>query len=382
MSIKSRNKWATWTTMAFILVSPLENIYKIEQIYYILAIGVLAFLLLISQKGASLRNAPNPTKPLLFYMIYATMSTLWSMNENALSGMVVFYAVFIFILLQSAFYYDEKNLRQIKIGFILQAVVTIYVCYTHGEVVDNRFWIKSDESGADPNYLAGWFLIPMSFIGEFFFKKGTKLLYRTVMLIIILNIFYFVMASGSRAGLATCTICLLSPFLVVLKNNVKRNPFYSVITIGGLLGTLYLISNNMSDVMSSRVEETQSMGARGIIWNDLMDALYAKPITMIFGYGQYSTTFLNRVHNAAHNTYLDLLVDTGIIGLLPMLLFIFRGVKAAFKCKEYEFVILALSMCTLVFSLTALTTRFFTSFLFLMAVAQKQFCNNWGNEKK
>ena len=137
----------------------------------------------------------------------------------------------------------------------------------------------------------------------------------------------------------------------------------------------------MSDVMTSRVEETDSMGARGIIWNDLMDAMAFKPLNNIWGYGQYSTTFLNRVHNSAHNTFLDLLVDTGLIGLIPILLFIYRGAMAAYKCKEYEFVILALSMCTLVFSLTALTTRFFTSFLFLMAIAQNQFNENWMTEK-
>lgn len=59
------NKTAFWVTLIFILVSPIENILRTEQVVYVLGIAILVFCV-IQRKYLLLNNS----KYIIVLMIY------------------------------------------------------------------------------------------------------------------------------------------------------------------------------------------------------------------------------------------------------------------------------------------------------------------------
>ena len=75
--------------------------------------------------------------------------------------------------------------------------------------MDSRFWLKSAASGADPNYLSGWFVIPLCFAIEFLFSENVKKIMKAGIVAQIVLSFYFIMQTASKSGLIT-NICVVA----------------------------------------------------------------------------------------------------------------------------------------------------------------------------
>ena len=167
------NKTAFWVTLFFILVSPIENILRTEQIVYILGIAALA-ICVIQRKF--LIN--NNSRYIVVLMIYMFITCYWSAEKQAFNSLLVIYAELLFLYLQLQFPYTESQYRKIKIAFLIQNWILLILCFTNGSYMDSRFWLKSATSGADPNYLSGWFVIPLCLAMEFLFSEEVKKIWK------------------------------------------------------------------------------------------------------------------------------------------------------------------------------------------------------------
>lgn len=80
------NKTAFWVTLIFILVSPIENILRTEQVVYVLGIAILVFCV-IQRKYLLLNNS----KYIIVLMIYMFLTCYWSAERQALNSLLVIY---------------------------------------------------------------------------------------------------------------------------------------------------------------------------------------------------------------------------------------------------------------------------------------------------
>lgn len=74
------------------------------------------------------------------------------------------------------------------------------------------------------------------------------------------------------------------------------------------------------------------------MWVPLLAELYSNPVRLLFGLGRYgvilsdsyrSEFFFHATH--AHNAYLDLLIDAGLVVLVPFLVILVTQIKKSFN---------------------------------------------------
>ncbi len=121
------NKTAFWVTMVFIMVSPVENILRTEQIFYVIGILLLGFCVINRRQ---LYVDDSKCIPLL--MLYMFLTCYWSADENAFGSLVVIYAELLFLFLQLQFQYSKDEYKKIKIAFLIQNWILLFLCFTNG----------------------------------------------------------------------------------------------------------------------------------------------------------------------------------------------------------------------------------------------------------
>ena len=87
----------------------------------------------------------------------------------------------------------------------------------------------------------------------------------------------------------------------------------------------------------SSISEDKGSG-RDIVWRNVLDTYSKSPVLeKIIGHGHYSAIIVNRGHNidlSAHNDFLEVLFDYGIIGLILYLLLHIYLIKRLFFLKR------------------------------------------------
>lgn len=159
--------------------------------------------------------------------------------------------------------------------------------------------------------------------------------YFVIVAIMLLALFF----AGSRGALSAAGISLL--FVMFLHISSSKSLGKSVVILGVILLTLLFFSSAIINFVigsSSDVNFDQvSNGRWELMWSPLLTELMNKPSALIFGYGLfgmiqsdayiYARDFFQASH--AHNAYINLLVDAGLIVLLPFMMIFYSLFKKA-----------------------------------------------------
>ena len=357
------DKFAFWVTFIFIIVSPLENILRTEQIVY--AVGIMALGFCIFRKGMLV---VNNSKYIIFLMIYMFFACYWSTEKQALNLLPVVYAELIFLYFQLQFFYTESQYRKIKIAFLIQNWILLILCFTNGTYMDSRFWLKSATSGADPNYLSGWFVIPLCFAVDFLFSKEIKKIWKGVIIAQVVLSVYFIMQTASKSGLITNACVMAIATIYTSRKMIKDHPGYALAIIVLFIAGSTVAINNMPVYLVQRLTNGDMTGTgRFPMWITLIKEMLNNPIKMIFGFGTGAVKYYTGKGLVSHNTYLDFLFNYGVIGFSTLIIFVAKSIRIKLKNCPYS-VISFCGMSVLLFTLSAFSTRFFMSVLFLIGL--------------
>ena len=348
-------------SILFILVAPVENIYRTEQYVYI--IGVVALgACLIFRRSFKL----NSSRYWLYFMVYAFFACTWSKNTGAYASLLTMYAQLLFLILQLQFPYSTEDYQKIKVAFLIQNWILIVLCFRFGSYMDSRFWLKSALSGADPNYLSGWFIIPLCFAVEFLFSEKTKLWQKAIVAAQIAVSFYFIMQTASKSGLITNAFAIALATLYTLRDTVRKHPLRALLVVAVFITGVVLVVNYMPTYLLSRLSNRDlTLTGRTRWWKEALGTLLSNPLGVIFGFGTASVSLYTSSGMVTHNTFLDVFFNQGIIGLTLLLIFMFSGLREKWRSRPYVVVAL-LSMSVLIFTLSAFSTRFVMLMFFLV----------------
>lgn len=368
---KKRNSFVSTMLTLLIILSPLEHIIGVEKIFY--TIGLLGAALSIIDKK---KIALNETCALLLFLGYAFLTCYWSVNASPflnLFNTAVMY-IFLFLILQHS--YSIEDYECFKVAFIVQGAILLVLCFIFGTYQDNRFWIISSTTGADPNYLSGWFILPVAMANEYFIKR-TNVFIRILLIIEIALSFYFVAQSGSRSGLLCVAFVVLVYTMWTLRSEIRKRPIYGIV---GIIVFIFLISIAIRMIPANTLyrfteaSDAGNLGGRTKIWKNLMSTLDSHPLGMICGMGQGTAPFYSGFDRVAHNTYMDIFFENGLLGLSFYLYFFFIALKNAFK-KDIAIAIALISIGILIFTLSSTYMRFLIFMLFMAD------CHIYKNEK-
>ncbi len=359
--IRKRNPFVVSIMTVLIILSPLEHVAGVEIIFYTVGLLIVGLSILHRRKIVL-----DETCALLLFLFYAFLTCYWSVNDtpflNLLNTAVMY--TFLFLTLQHS--YTTRDYEHFKQAFIMQGALLIVLCFMFGTYQDNRFWIISSTTGADPNYLSGWFILPVAMANEYLIKRKNVLL-RVFLIIEIGLSFYFVAQSGSRSGLLCIAFTVVVYTVWTLRSEIKKKPLYGIIAI---IIFIFLISIAIKMIPTNTLyrftknSDAGNLGGRTKIWGNLMSTLSKYPLGAIFGMGQGSAPFYSGFDRVAHNTFMDILFENGVVGLSFYLFFCGIATKNAFR-KDTAIGIATIAIAILIFTLSSTYMRFVIFMLFM-----------------
>ena len=195
-------------------------------------------------------------------------------------------------------------------------------------------WIinKTDDSEGYINCLYfGLCLLPTVFIHK-------KLWFR---LFIIGFLTVNVILSGKRAALILFVLGLLIPLLTMISGRQKGRTIRIIIFVFLAVFLIYnFLSTRFDIIIFERMDNIFDDGGSGRdiiyerVWNSFKEASFIKKL---FGHGFNSVSILTFVKTSAHNDFLEILYDYGIVGLivyLAMLLKLIRYSRMLYVVKS------------------------------------------------
>lgn len=346
MKIKLREqqlKFQMLFLMPLCLIFATDGIYSIQSILPLIAI---VFIFDYTNKGFKIKK-----KEMIVFLTFFIISALSIITNAVISPMlitsqsfirIIYYAVIIY------FYYSMTSVSYTKrqIDVVIYALITICIIISLYFCFVQKIWFVSlFGQRIDKNFVGTFLMLGATFsmiYGLEGKKKNTKIIFFFCYILLLVGIYF----SASRA---TVLFCIASNLLVVamygrVRAKTKKQFFQAL--VGIILGSIILAlivlflyakintaSGNLRwywDRYFVNGYSDESVTGRFIWWKDAVALFLKRPI---WGYGIGNINVSGNSSAVTHNTYLDFLVDQGIIGFYIFIRFVYSAIKGIFKNK-------------------------------------------------
>jgi hypothetical protein len=334
-------------------------------------------------------------KPILYFFLlflWSSLTIIASINmNNSLAELNAILGSFMFSFILVCF--SIKQYKYILLFYALYILKFIFICYNAIKLESLEKTIRFGTEAYNANMFGyfGFFAIVSSFFLWNHLPKVLKLnkikkfiLFLVFLLIILLSL-VFTFYSASRAGLS---ISVITSILLIF--SYFAYPF-SIKHALQLVFVLFIILTFIPIKQQFKFFENSTIQNRLINTNikedKRMDLLKSSKISMkniIFGVGPGNFKVSSQSKNFSHNTFLELLVNNGIIGLFLFLAILknyftqsmklYRINKHSRKEAQY-FLIFLVMFITYNFFYVFHASMFLISFLFIIAIHQTQLIN-------
>ncbi|MBO4897879.1 MAG: O-antigen ligase family protein [Clostridia bacterium] len=239
---------------------------------------------------------------------------------------------FLTFMLISMRVYNEREIRLIEWIWLGVGAICIYVAFSSKEVVseiEERAVIRVFGCEEDQNQFCSYFIMPFLICIKRITKKEKLMPLYAVMLLLMM---YAILKTGSRGGLLGILIGAFAYIIIGIKS-VKAKVAICLATVVLSVLVITVVFPLLPETVRERYSIEQVAEDKGSgrfdIWEYLLEYTFAKPERIIFGSGVLSSykilseapkTFLNGV---AHNTFIQIFSDQGLLGLLLFLLAMF-----------------------------------------------------------
>ena len=361
--------------------------------YFILAlIAVICLILLISSK--SIYFCKNVFIVLLVYLIVSLFSTLLHINVLGLKGLREWLRLLLlflsFIIIYNSFkIIGDKN----KIIFALLLSLLVFSGYFFAYYINDiiSFLKGSDKRlGGDfinVNALSSFFALGyiISLYLIFYLRKKIRFLFTLLCFIFI----FLGLTTGSRQFLLSLFIATY----VFLFWFFRKKKVFLIITILSLIFVVVLIFTvpQLSFIKNKFMFLFDITGTKDLsaIQRLLMqiNAIFDGGKSFVFGHGQLSFSFYTAFDGYSHNAYTNAFFETGIIGLLCLVLLLILIFKNSYRLKdEYFSIVLLIVIYYIVvgfFSVWFREKQFYVSLSFVCFLTScEAFKNNYYNKLK
>lgn len=274
----------------------------------------------------------------LAYLLWGILSIYWTTNVSfslLQLSMTIETLIFSFFFFKLIRLYDKSCGKEItSFIFILnRSVFLMTIIFLIGALLNPEFFYRTTHGGnvyrlggliINPNELGLLSIvgITLSYV-EIYFNKNKK--YNTLAILTCLAVLLMTQSRSSLIGFVIIT----GIFLLIIKNH-----YLKIAAVAIAILTLPLVINTII-LKEGDVEEVTSLTGRTEFWSDLIHEAF--PLSPIYGFGFMSistNTFYNKfisthsyAASMAHNTFVEVLINLGLVGaficLLQMLLTFF-----------------------------------------------------------
>lgn len=335
-------------TAIYLASIPFESVLAINGKTISRSLGVFCSFLIIANLLTNRRKTFKLDKSLILwgaFFSWALLSLMWTQYfEITIQSFWIHVRFFLFICLLYLYSFSEKELKvliSISIfSVIITAIILIYLYMNNVTYLTTvRASLVRGESSADPNHTAAGLLLGLSFIiNILIFRRRIISLINLFYFFSILIIIFAIILTGSRAGLlGAATVIFISLFYGKHKTKYLIS---GILILLFSIGSILYIRKEISQDLKKRYEiyEITSSGGAGRlqIWLNGIEIWEKKPI---WGHGMGTFGELHLVNagiwKVAHNIYLQILVELGLVGFILLLIIIWSLLNYREKCDSY-----------------------------------------------
>lgn len=317
-AISSLGKLAFASLWLLVFAMPWENSLMIPgigtgaRLIGILASGISA-MAIIEKRGV---RVPSPGHVMMgLFTTWAAVSYLWSVNpEVALTQVFSYFQLLVMAWMiweLAARARDQARLMQAYVfGTFVSSIDTAYRYLSHRETVYQRY----AGAGFNPNELALIMAlsIPISYYLLIESKGRMAWIYRLQLVLAGTT----VLLSASRGG-GLAALIALAVVPLTYARLTRPQIIANILTVGVLVwgGLVFIPSTSWERLSSIPKELAQgTLNGRTVIWKAGWDVFRAHPFLGV-GPGGFAESLQHMPHPmSAHNTYLSVLVEEGVIG--------------------------------------------------------------------
>ncbi|MBI3681361.1 MAG: O-antigen ligase family protein [Acidobacteria bacterium] len=335
MSAQSRNAIGQgWERVGFNLVWMLvftipwgDMVLLPMEIQASRALTILTFgaWLLSLWRGQRMRPLTAPHLWMLLFVVWVAFNTLWTPEaEKSFRRTLSFFQLFLDAWLVHQCCWSADRRQRLMLAYVLGGYIgfagLMYNFFRDVHQGDGRYTAP----GFDPNDLAVTLALGIPIAWRLGFgARQAVWLSRVYIPCAILGC----VLSASRSGLVTLAVCLLFPLLAFPARSARA--IVGAMVLSGLC--LAVVTSFWSEVSTRRLSTITheltagDLNGRVDIWQHGIEAFFEHPFTGVGAGGFAGAVGARRSGElAAHNTFLGVLVEHGLVGLT-----IFLGVLAA-----------------------------------------------------
>lgn len=363
-------KIALWMTYLYFFICPLEFILNrwfgssVKYVALVAAAFILMFFIGTPKQHIKIGSMQIC---IILWAVFEAASFLWTIQSSRTLDILVTYlmmAVLVFAL--SIFPFEEKELDGIFVAYTLGALVVsvslfIFGKMDEGSIYSGRLTLQVLGAYQDPNDLAASLLAPAFYSLYRAFKKGPRTIIPNIIFAAAFAALSIaVLATGSRGGLVAYALALLV-FLFI--NSSKTSRIIIVIAIPFILSISYLVLRSLLDyytfIRLFNFNDYVGGNGRIALWLSALSQIIYHPF-LGQGVSSHVGFFVEERGTALamHNSFLAILFEVGIVGLL---LFLWPSVKSfcyAAKMKNGMICAVIASCMLAAFFLDALLVRY------------------------
>ena len=323
-----------------------------ESVIVLEGFGTLTRLLILGAAAATVLDCVNLQRirvllPAHFamcgYVLWTAITLLWSESSYDTAvrfGLYCQSLIFVWVIHELA----SSETRRAAIiggyvaGAVLASILTIR-SYAAGSALttDSRY----GTAASDPNQLSLCLIIAVPLLLHLV-SRVRGLFIRALLLSGLVAILCAILLTGSRGGLAALLVtCLVTAALGLSTPRRRVMAFLFLLT---LAGTAYFGRDSLPSSVARRYAEMPGEAAHGtmanrrILWSLAVDLIRERPLVG-YGSGAFMAMADRRAgtHAVAHNTFLSVTAEQGLIGLALLITILVRITINIYHCGRLPF---------------------------------------------
>ena len=257
------------------------------------------------------------------YIIYTvSLLVVYNGGEAFVTTKDMILGLLTFILI-SMRVYNGRERELMETAWLIVGFVCIYACLTSTEVVsevENRAVIRILGYEEDQNQFCAYLIMSTLICVKRLMER--RKFYPVYAIVLGLS-FYAILKTGSRGGLLGILLGVAAYAIIGIKSMKAKTAIAVTTVFLGFIIITFVVPMLPEDVAErytiTSVQETGGSG-RTEIWKFLLDYSFQDPTRLIRGSGIFSTYDImygaGLKNGVAHNAFIQVLNDEGLIGLL------------------------------------------------------------------
>lgn len=335
--------------LTFLIIEKTRLLGPTSYLVLLIINSYIVILFLLVQFKNSSKKIHKFNIPIYIFVFYCTISVFWSEYtfESLYAVMKLIYPILVILL---SFINKKDSLIIIKnsLNFVILINILYIILFPENAIYKTGEW---QGIYLAKNTFASFIVLTFLFNAFYYLRNRTK---KGVHIFWSIILFILALKAQSIAALSLIALFLMMNIYLYFVNKIKNSNLklsFIFISVGGFVVFYYFFDKYIPLIFEYFGKDVYELTGRDIIWSTVINYSLESPY---FGKGYggvwaengYLNTLIFQYMDgfnvySAHNTFLDIFINVGLIGLglflIIILIFLYSALQAFIKMKQFVY---------------------------------------------